>query len=597
MARKPIPGGDPAAWGTTLNDFLDVAHTADGLIKADALQGGAVNVPYTATERAKLAAIGDIPATIRAAVIAQVLAGTGLTRTVDPATGAITLSLTAPASAATARTTVDRAVSSGRSHLALGFNHVDNSLRYPGSAAIGTAQAQALALLRAVFPSQTAHIHGFGNQTAWPVEGTEPTAQNWADSGIDSMINLIKANGGESTLYLYGIPPWMGGHRNTASEGGGLGTYTMQTSAFQSSPVSWDQFRVRDDKLDKWDRLVELHCLRYLAPPFDVRRFNIWNELKGYYNPQTNRWDLGDGSAVPVAATAQHGYVHLYNRTWAKIRAVAQTLGISLSEIVIDGPYIVVDSWGTSNAAVAPSGDWAALAGDRGYGWLDGRLTEDIGTFMRYASGYSSITLDSRNFNRPDSAAYAAVSKNGPFGGVKKLADLIAGIRALPFATYPNARTVPVHNAELYLGQQYYAYGAHPTTTDQQYNAAIWAAGMVEVIQADRARPSGGPNIQTRWGNDRSEDDSWVWTTPDGSATVLPTPVYNAMKFFTDHFPNNTQLYPVALTGADAGNILAIASATKLLVINKSAGPILLNTGSGDATGDVTLAAHDVRVF
>lgn len=33
MARKPIPGGDPGAWGNVLNSFLDVAHNDDGSLR------------------------------------------------------------------------------------------------------------------------------------------------------------------------------------------------------------------------------------------------------------------------------------------------------------------------------------------------------------------------------------------------------------------------------------------------------------------------------------------------------------------------------------------------------------------------------------
>lgn len=39
MARLPIPGQDDGTWGDVLNDFLTQAHTTDGALKPDAVDG------------------------------------------------------------------------------------------------------------------------------------------------------------------------------------------------------------------------------------------------------------------------------------------------------------------------------------------------------------------------------------------------------------------------------------------------------------------------------------------------------------------------------------------------------------------------------
>lgn len=39
MVRLPVPGSDSGIWGTVLNDFLGVAHNADGTIKSSVLAG------------------------------------------------------------------------------------------------------------------------------------------------------------------------------------------------------------------------------------------------------------------------------------------------------------------------------------------------------------------------------------------------------------------------------------------------------------------------------------------------------------------------------------------------------------------------------
>src|SRR5882757_9645426 len=35
MTRLPTPGADDGTWGNILNDFLDVAHNADGTLKTN----------------------------------------------------------------------------------------------------------------------------------------------------------------------------------------------------------------------------------------------------------------------------------------------------------------------------------------------------------------------------------------------------------------------------------------------------------------------------------------------------------------------------------------------------------------------------------
>src|SRR6218665_3195144 len=57
MARLPEPGGDPGQWGDVLNDYLKVAHDADGSLKDNSvasgnIQNGSVTVAKIATSSA-----------------------------------------------------------------------------------------------------------------------------------------------------------------------------------------------------------------------------------------------------------------------------------------------------------------------------------------------------------------------------------------------------------------------------------------------------------------------------------------------------------------------------------------------------------------
>jgi hypothetical protein len=491
--------------------------------------------------------------------------------------------------------TVDRTASSGYSRTAPAYHHSDNALT---NTSVGdtTARNNARALLASTFRYQLVEIKGFGQVTPWAAEATEPTNADWVNSGIDAAINTARSTGAEPVLVLYGAPFWMVGHRNTAGQGGGLGTYTMGTSEFQSSPVSWDDMRVRDDKMLKWVRLVELAATRYMAAPYNVRHFVVWNERKGYYNPATNLYDM---SATAVAATAAvtSGYTDLYNRTYNQLRTTATAVGVAPSAVNVYGPYLVMDTWGTSEGSGNPV-TTGPLAGDRGYGYFDQRNLDDLQYWLANKVGAQGMAMDMRNFNRPNAWAdpYTDLTNgggqanNGAFGGTQKFADIIAWLRSLDPATYPGANTLPVINAELYVGQQ---FNVAPGAINMALIAALWAAALIRVTKADQLRTTGAPNMQARWGNLGEEDRSQVWTSTLGVGGGVATAVLGAMKTFTDHFSPGTLLYPVTITGTNAANVEALASATKTLLVNKSNAPLTVNlTGT-----DLTLAAYEVRVI
>lgn len=85
MPRLPKPGGDAGNWGLILNDFLDVAHNANGSLKSSALSaaGGVTSVNSVAPTN------GNV--TISASSLgAYVLPGTGIPESdLDAATQSI----------------------------------------------------------------------------------------------------------------------------------------------------------------------------------------------------------------------------------------------------------------------------------------------------------------------------------------------------------------------------------------------------------------------------------------------------------------------------------------------------------------------------
>src|SRR6266568_6623597 len=86
-----------------------------------------------------------------------------------------------------------------------------------------------------------------------------------------------------------------------------------------------------------------------MVAPYNVRYFQIWNELKGYYNNTSNGWDYTTSAGNSSGYNATHGYTYFYNQTYAQIRTTATALGISLSTVKLGGPYNVINTWSDSS--------------------------------------------------------------------------------------------------------------------------------------------------------------------------------------------------------------------------------------------------------
>ncbi len=101
--------------------------------------------------------------------------------------------------------------------------------------------------------------------------------------------------------------------------------------------------------MDAWLHLVQRVAERYMAPPYNVRYFQVWNELKGYYNPGTNAYDYNSNPGNPNASTATNGYTYMYNQVYNRLMQVANELHIPDNSIKVGGPYVVMDTWASPN--------------------------------------------------------------------------------------------------------------------------------------------------------------------------------------------------------------------------------------------------------
>ena len=137
---------------------------------------------------------------------------------------------------------------------------------------------------------------GFGTLNPEPAPGK----YDW--ESLDRRMRLTDETGGRVTLTLCCAPDWMKG----------------------GAPGTTDWTRLEDDPLPEhfadFAALAAAAVQRYPQ----VERVLVWNELKGFYRTDLNRWD-------------QEGYTALYNAVYRAVKAVRP-------DVQVGGPYVVLAS-------------------------------------------------------------------------------------------------------------------------------------------------------------------------------------------------------------------------------------------------------------
>jgi len=409
-------------------------------------------------------------------------------------------------------------------------------------------------LIKQAIPYINTPIMAWGVGDPWPNPSqAEPT--NWGD--LDKRMQLIVQTGSIPVLTLAEAPWWMKGQLQAN------GKTRLLTSAEEWTDIAY-QSRILDNKLNAWLLLVQRVAERYMVAPYNVRYFQVWNELKGYYNPITNAYDYTDDPGNPRGPNATHGYTYMYNLVYNRLMQVATSLHIPTSSIKVGGPYVPVATW-SSTSQSNPSNITKA------YGTYDQRPLDVIEYWLQHKAGAGFITIDGANLNED----HVAVSD--AFTAAEKFADVTRWIHSLDNAVYPGAATLPVWWAEWYAT-------SYTKTPDDALNNAIKTYAMMKLLQAGGtvALSWGG------WGDGMSDRGLWTSTTQGGGQ---PLPWYNSYKAFNQYFPPGTPLYKVTVSLPHA--VEALASATNIMLVNKTANKVTLTV---DGT-TISLDPYQVRVI
>ncbi|HEY7122639.1 MAG TPA: hypothetical protein VH540_01690 [Ktedonobacterales bacterium] len=449
---------------------------------------------------------------------------------------------------------VDLTAPIGTSQFSPGFSYVDTSLEYPAGNNDQNAVNQARSLLKGVARYVDTSIMGWGVDDPWP-DPNQSEPSNW--SSLDAHMRLILATGGIPVLTLAEAPWWMKGQLQPN------GTTRLLTQADEWADIAYGS-RVLDNKLDAWLLLVQRVAERYMVPPYNVRYFQVWNELKGYYNPQTNAYDYTTSQGKPGAPVAQHGYTYMYNLVYERLMQTATSLNIAPTSIQVGGPYVVMDTWSTPAQSNSSSLSSA-------YGTYDQRSLDVVQYWLQNKAGAGFITIDSGNRNKDN------IDVTDPFNAAEKFADITRWIRTLDPQAYPGARTLPIWWAEWYASP-------YPTPFTTSYDNAVKTYALIKLLEA-------GGAVALSWGspgNDPSSAGLWTPTTAGGGQ---PYPWYSSLKALNDDFPPGTLLYHTAVSFPDT--VEALASAKKIMLVNKLNRPLSVSV----ASQTIQLAPYQVSVL
>lgn len=325
----------------------------------------------------------------------------------------------------------------------------------------------------------------------WGADNPEPSPGDYSWDTLDARVQLMRDSGATPMLTFCGAPDWM--------KGGNAGS------------TNWDQLDTAPlpEHYDDFAKLAQQIAQRYP----DVHYFQVWNEMKGFYNDAENRWDYED-------------YTTLYNKVYDAVKTVRP-------DAKIGGPYVVVSST-ASYANATPAQDS-----------LDSKALDVISYWLAHKHGADFIVVDGGPGTK-DKVTSSGVKNE--FAAGQFFADVNNWIHK-----QPGAENLPIGWAEWYPGSS-------QNWKDTNHFNAIMANDLIATLKS-------GATYALLWG---VQGDRNGLALPEGIMTSQSkeTPYAATSKALKDYFPPGTKL--VATTVSRPENVAVLASTSKVLLVNKT---------------------------
>lgn len=161
---------------------------------------------------------------------------------------------------------------------------------------------------------QNAHLMGWGTDNPW--EDPNSDKRNW--DSMDARMRLIEQTDGTPVITLCSAPGWM--------------KPSGDDWAMEEAPA--------EEYYDDYAKLAAETAQRYP----DVQYFQVWNEFKGFWNSDENRWDY-------------EGYTDFYNQVYKAVKEVSPNAKLG-------GPFVSLNTHKDADSSPAPSklqGEWGVV--------------------------------------------------------------------------------------------------------------------------------------------------------------------------------------------------------------------------------------------
>lgn len=390
----------------------------------------------------------------------------------------------------------------------IGITHTQHSADSWGAP---DAVARARSLIPSVASTQNQHIYGWGTLNPNPAPGQF----DWRS--LDSRVEMMRQTRGTPVITLCCAPDWM--------KGGAPGS------------TNWGRLEVAPNRqhFDDFAALARTVALRYP----DVRHFQVWNEMKGFWNPSLNRWD-------------HEAYTDLYNLVYRELKAVNPA-------IQVGGPYVVVGSWANPAAASHPS----TLRGP--WGTADRRDLDVVEYWLENAVGADFIAIDAWTGTR-DRGMQSDV-----FAATTKFRDVGRWVR--------QRTDVPIWWSEWYVTPDY------PQATGGEWTSerisALIARALIELSMGDS-------DIALHWAPqpEATACGACLWTDTRLTGGGRVTSTGEAVRLLRQHVEGRE----LRLLDHDAPGLTAVASVESVVIINELGRQRQISI---DGT-PLTVAAHGV---
>jgi NHL repeat len=338
--------------------------------------------------------------------------------------------------------------------ISVGVTHAAYSADpYENAAAVASARG----LLGAEPVYQNQAIYGFGTGNPEPAPGV----YDW--SGLDRRMSTIASTGGIAVITLVGAPDWM--------KGGAVGATNYNDVPYAPSPSHYQDFA----------NLAVQIARRY---PF-VHYFQIWNELKGFWDNVHSRWDYVQ-------------YTQMYNDVYDALKAYNPNLQVG-------GPYVTIESDASSSPAPAGSltGPW---------GTVDPRSLQVLSYWLTHKHGADFISLDAR------ATTTSGGQQADEFTSAEKFAAVDAWVR--------QRTALPIWWSEFY--DQPPGTSWTPQHQDASLSAAISEMAVSGASVALLWSPEGDATDPTQRG--------YLWSYADVPGGGQPSPLYASFESFNADF-------------------------------------------------------------